>query len=1119
MKKMKKGFAVLLSTALAVTSMMDPAGSTALAKKAAKKQAKSIQVKSPFSAKDKKVTTTLTLKKGSTFKIKTAVSPKSAGKKLAYKSSKKKVASVSKSGKIKAKKVGKTKITVSPKGSKKVKAVIQVTVVKKLKKVKKIALDKSSLALSVNGNNRSAQLKASVTSPKKPTVKKFNWFTSNKKVATVSRTGVVTAKKTGSATITVTSADGRGAKAVCKVSVSGGTNPNPTESSKTPGKTPSRTSGVGPTGSNPGETSSPTPVPAKELTVVVPGNRTGINQGESIQLTAAGPGSDKVTWKVSELAGVTISEGGLLAVGADAKRGGSITITATTSADVAVKTATKALVIVENLNKPLAADQIQINKDTKENPLGLTYRDAGACTTVQDAERGEVIRFDASKGYTGSANDMLAWMVVDPAYAGKTVSISGYFKYEAAAGDLKDGKMNLIVNENWKHSNPANKYNVKPGEWCYVKGEYKVSSSMDSYDGNKNRFYIARSADHLNDGKNVVYYMYGLRFTIKKAAVSGVTLTAAGDATTVYQNNTLQFTSEVAGTNEPSQKVTYSIEPAVQGASIDDNGLLTVGKVAGNTKINVKAASVEDAGKSATKTITVLPQTVDSITVTAEGSPTEIYAGQPVQFGADVAVTGGADKSITWSVSPQTAGVAISDTGLLTVTDKVADNTALTVKATSKFDTAKSGQYEITVKENKVNQVTIKSAGNKTTVTSELPLNLSAEVNKVGMATDKVVWTIQGTVAGANLAFTEGKNNTLSVTSDVAVGTSITVRATSGYDSTKYAEITVTVEGETGDFDINTLTVSYWKDFNSVTVSELDEYLGNVISSSETPPDSTYWERWSMNKMNKMGLDDLSKSDKAAALRGTNTLRFCFNSENDYLQFELDNSEADSEKEFLVSFFARFAEIAKDTDERIANIAYELPLKLVSVNDAGKETILKNNIKLPYYCNTSSSTNKEYYEFFQKVVVPAGKKVYLRLAMNGELPDCQAGKTEADELCHGQKHPVVISIDNVAISSGKKTQQKEITLTKGDTLSLSVDKIEGDKVSFYTNCSLAKYTHDSKTPNASCTHLGEDTIVATVDESGTITATNAGETILIVEITHADGSVEHKQCIVHVDSQ
>ena len=53
-----------------------------------------------------------------------------------------------------------------------------------------------------------AQLKATITSPKKPTVKKFNWFTSNKKIATVNKKGVVAAKKAGNAKITVTSADG-----------------------------------------------------------------------------------------------------------------------------------------------------------------------------------------------------------------------------------------------------------------------------------------------------------------------------------------------------------------------------------------------------------------------------------------------------------------------------------------------------------------------------------------------------------------------------------------------------------------------------------------------------------------------------------------------------------------------------------------------------------------------------------------------------------------------------------------------------------------------------------------------------------------------------------------------
>ena len=181
-----------------------------------------IQLTSPYSSKDKKVTTTLTLKKGSTFKIKASVSPKSASKKLTYKSSKKKIATVSKSGKIKAKKVGKTKITIRPKKNKKV--------------------------------------KATITSPKKPTVKKFNWFTSNKTVATVNKKGVVT----------VTSADGRGAKAVCKVTVTNGS-----ENTSQPSGRPSGAPSAKPTDKATNKptdtpTGKPTDTPANDLAITVP---------------------------------------------------------------------------------------------------------------------------------------------------------------------------------------------------------------------------------------------------------------------------------------------------------------------------------------------------------------------------------------------------------------------------------------------------------------------------------------------------------------------------------------------------------------------------------------------------------------------------------------------------------------------------------------------------------------------------------------------------------------------------------------------------------------------------------------------------------------------------------
>ena len=54
----------------------------------------------------------LTLKKGKTFKLKVTLTPKDSQDKITYKTSNRKIATVSKTGKIKAKKKGKVKITV-----------------------------------------------------------------------------------------------------------------------------------------------------------------------------------------------------------------------------------------------------------------------------------------------------------------------------------------------------------------------------------------------------------------------------------------------------------------------------------------------------------------------------------------------------------------------------------------------------------------------------------------------------------------------------------------------------------------------------------------------------------------------------------------------------------------------------------------------------------------------------------------------------------------------------------------------------------------------------------------------------------------------------------------------
>ena len=154
----------------------------------------------------------LSLKKGETFQLKVKVTPKKKAKKVTFRSTKSSIVSVNKKGKCKAKKAGKAKVIVSC-GKKK--TVISVTVIKKLKKVKKVTLSKKSASLFCGS---SLKLTAKLT-PAKATKKGVVYRSSKSSVASVSKKGVVMAKKKGTAVITAYAKDGRGAKAVCKITV------------------------------------------------------------------------------------------------------------------------------------------------------------------------------------------------------------------------------------------------------------------------------------------------------------------------------------------------------------------------------------------------------------------------------------------------------------------------------------------------------------------------------------------------------------------------------------------------------------------------------------------------------------------------------------------------------------------------------------------------------------------------------------------------------------------------------------------------------------------------------------------------------------------------------------
>lgn len=136
-----------------------------------------------------------------------SVFPKDTTDKITWKTSNKKVVTITAKGKIKGVKAGTATITATASNGKK--ATCKVTVKVPATKVK---LNKTKVTLA---KGKSVTLKATLT-PTNST-DKLTWTTSNKKVATVTSKGKVTAVKKGTATITVKTTSGK--KATCKVTV------------------------------------------------------------------------------------------------------------------------------------------------------------------------------------------------------------------------------------------------------------------------------------------------------------------------------------------------------------------------------------------------------------------------------------------------------------------------------------------------------------------------------------------------------------------------------------------------------------------------------------------------------------------------------------------------------------------------------------------------------------------------------------------------------------------------------------------------------------------------------------------------------------------------------------
>ena len=200
MKRSKKMFTVMLALCVALSMAM-----ASVTANAATKKPKKIYLKA--------TSTTVDIKgkvKVSVYKTK----PSKASKSVKWKSSNKKVATVSKSGYVTGKKKGTVKITATSKKNKKAKKTIKIKVTNL--KAKSVTMSKKSMSMFVT---KKAALKATVKGSAGFYNQGVTWKTSNKRVATVDSKGNVVAKGVGSATITATERGGS-KKATCAAKVS-----------------------------------------------------------------------------------------------------------------------------------------------------------------------------------------------------------------------------------------------------------------------------------------------------------------------------------------------------------------------------------------------------------------------------------------------------------------------------------------------------------------------------------------------------------------------------------------------------------------------------------------------------------------------------------------------------------------------------------------------------------------------------------------------------------------------------------------------------------------------------------------------------------------------------------
>ena len=502
--------------------------------------------------------TKLTLTEGESASLTYEISPSNASvTNVTWKSSNEKVATVSDSGQVKAISEGTAVISVYTENGGKT-ATCNVTVKAAAISVTGVTLDKTSLSMTVGDT----QTLTATVNPSNATDKSVTWSSDNTSIATVSSSGVITAKAAGTAKITVKTNDG-GKTATCTVTVKAATIPvtgvslDKTSLSMTVGETQTLTA------------------------TVTPSNAT----------------NRSVTWSSSNTSIATVSTSGVVT----AKTAGTATITVmtndggkTATCTVTVKAATISVTGVSldktSLSMTVGETQTLTATVTPSNATNRSVTWSSSNTSIATVSTSGVVTAKAAgtATITVKTNDGGKTATCTVTVKEATVPVTGV--------SLDKTSLSMTVGETQTLTATITPSNASNKSVTWSSNKTSIATVSSSGVVTAKAAGTATITVKTNDGGKTAT----CTVTVKEATVSVTSVTLDKTSLTMTVGDTQTLTATVNPSNASNKSVTWSSNKT-SVATVSSSGVITA-KSAGTATITVKT---NDGGKTAKCTVTV----------------------------------------------------------------------------------------------------------------------------------------------------------------------------------------------------------------------------------------------------------------------------------------------------------------------------------------------------------------------------------------------------------------------------------------------------------------------------------------------------------------------------------